>query len=187
MVIRQNAVRLKQYYRDLLLERYLLWNGYNSISTMMKNISFLLILMLACLIGCKKIVTNPINDKVEATLKIRAGFMCGWGSGEDSLYISNSTIKYVYYVPAKSMLPKIQKTRFTTDSEWANITNSLNINYFLKLSYNTCNICVDGCDEWISIQDDKVSHQIRFGLGSKIDSLNTLQNILGQLRSEFNK
>ena len=113
--------------------------------------------------------------------------MCGWGAGEDSLYISNTIIKYVYYVPANSNLPKIKKTRFTTAAEWDSIVNSVNFNYFLKLNYNSCAICVDGCDEWIAIQNDQISHQIRFGLGGKIDSLDKLQNILSQLRSEFNR
>ena len=113
--------------------------------------------------------------------------MCGWGSGEDSLYISNTVIKYVYYVPARSMLPKIKKTRATTDNEWANILNSLDLSNFVKLDYNSCNICVDGCDEWILIQDDQMSHQIRFGLGLKIDAISDLQTMLANFRSEFNR
>ena len=85
--------------------------------------------------------------------------MCGWGAGEDSLYISNTVIKYVYSVPAQSGLPKINKTRTTTEAEWVIILNSLDLNNFVKLDYNSCNICVDGCDEWIKIQDDGVKNQ----------------------------
>ena len=116
---------------------------------------------------------------------IKAGFMCGWGSGEDSLIISSTMIKYVYSVPARSSIPEIYKTRLTTGTEWNNILNSINISNFLNLNYNSCNICVDGCDEWISIKNDSISHQIRFGLGLKIDSIKQLQNILSQLRLEF--
>jgi hypothetical protein len=118
---------------------------------------------------------------------IKAGFMCGWGSGEDSLIISNTMIKYVYYVPAKSHVPEINKTRFTTTTDWTNITNAVNIDNFLKLNYNTCNVCVDGCDEWISIENGSVSHQIRFGLGLEIDSIKPLQDLLAQFRSEFRR
>ena len=118
---------------------------------------------------------------------IKAGFMCGWGSGEDSLIISNTTIKYVYFVPAKSQIPEINKSRQTTTTEWNNILNSINFSNFLNLNYNSCNICVDGCDEWIFIKNNSISHQIRFGLGYKIDSIKPLQDILAQLRSEFRK
>jgi hypothetical protein len=144
-------------------------------------------LILVCLGGCENQENNSDFIKEESPLKIRAGFMCGWGAGEDSIYISSTVIKYVYYVPAQSLLPKINKARTTTEDEWSNILNSLDLNNFVKLDYNSCNICVDGCDEWIKIQDDQISHQIRFGMGSKIDSISDLQTILAQYRSEFAK
>jgi hypothetical protein len=155
----------------------------NSNNTKVKKLIPVIFLIIACLGGCEK-QENKSNTNA---LKIRAGFMCGWGSGEDSLYISNTVIKYVYSVPAQSGLPKINKTRATTETEWANIINSLDLDNFIKLNYNSCNICVDGCDEWIKIQDDQISHQIRFGMGSKIDSISDLQTMLAQYRSEFNK
>jgi hypothetical protein len=123
--------------------------------------------------------------KENPSLIIKAGFMCGWGSGEDSLIISSTLIKYVYSVPGRSSTPEISKTRLTTDTEWNNILDSINISNFLNLNYNSCNICTDGCDEWISIKNDSVYHQIRFGLGYKIDSIKPLQNIISKLRSEF--
>lgn len=153
----------------------------------MKELIPVVFLMLVCLGGCEKQENKSNINKEESSLKIRAGFMCGWGSGEDSLYISNTVIKYVYYVPAQSRLPKINETRTTTEAEWANVLNSLDLNNFVKLDYNSCNICVDGCDEWIKIQDDQISHQIRFGMGSKIDSISDLQTLLAQYRSAFNK
>jgi hypothetical protein len=119
------------------------------------------------------------------SMVIRAGFMCGWGSGQDSLIISRTVIKYVYSVPASSNKPEINKTRFTTPAEWNNILNSVNLNNFLNLNYNSCNVCLDGCDEWIAIKNDWISHQIRFGVGLKIDSIKPLQDLLSQLRTEF--
>jgi hypothetical protein len=150
----------------------------------MKYYLFLIILLLFCLCACNKTGDNTII-KENPSMIIKAGFMCGWGSGEDSLIISSTMIKYVYSVPGRSSIPEINKTRLTTDTEWNNILDSINISKFLNLNYNSCNICVDGCDEWISIKNDSISHQIRFGLGFKIDSIKPLQNILSQLRSEF--
>jgi len=154
--------------------------------TTMKNNLLLIIIFSFCLITCNKTEFNR-TIKVNNSMVIKAGFMCGWGSGEDSLIITSTTIKYVYSVPAKSQIPEINKERQTSTSEWNNILNSINLDNFLNLNYNTCNICVDGCDEWISVKNDSMSHQIRFGLGLKIDSIKPLQDILSQLRSEFRK
>jgi len=120
-------------------------------------------------------------------LIIKAGFMCGWGSGEDSLEISQSTIKYVYYIPSQSRVPIINKTRSVSVSEWTEILDIVNLEEFLRLNYQSCNICVDGCDEWISIQDDNLSHNIRFGKGFQIDTISRLQTKLAELRAELSK
>lgn len=137
-------------------------------------------------ISCRKADNIPIpND--DSSLKINAGFYCGWGAGADSLYISKSSIKYLYFVPSESMQPKINKSRSVSDTEWVSILNSVNLDDFLKLNYNSCNICVDGCDEWISIHTDHTFHQIRFTMGLRIDTIVKLQNKIAQLRSEFGR
>jgi len=146
----------------------------------MKYLSFLILILFGFFLSCKK-------SDVSSNLNIHAGFECGWGSGTDTLDISKSSIRYVYYVPAKSPLPQINKTRSVPDSEWLEILNAVNIDEFVKLDYNSCNICVDGCDEWISVQNDQISHKIRFAKGLKIDAIDKLQNKLTQLRSEFSK
>lgn len=118
---------------------------------------------------------------------IKAGFACGWGSGEDSLLISKSLIKYIYYIPSKSREPVINKTRAVSDREWREILNDFNLDDFLKLNYQSCNICVDGCDEWISIKNDEIWHEIRFSKGLNIETISKLQAKLAQLRLEFSK
>jgi hypothetical protein len=136
--------------------------------------------------GCKKSDHDPFL-KDSSSLRIDAGFACGWGTGADSLIITKSSIKYLYWIPAESLQPIINKTRSVSDTEWTSIVNSVNLNDFQLLNYNSCNICVDGCDEWIAIKTDQMSHQIRFAKGLKLDSIKTLQNKLDQLRSEFTK
>ncbi len=148
--------------------------------------SVLLILFFVFLPGCKKSENNSIL-KDASSLIINAGFECGWGTGSDSLIITRSAIKYLYFVPAVSMVPTIKKSRNVSDNEWEDILNAINPNDFQKLDFNSCNICVDGCDEWISVKTDHFSHQIRFAAGLKIESITKLQDILAQLRSEFNK
>jgi hypothetical protein len=145
----------------------------------MQKIIYPVLLIVILLTSCQK---SDDNDD----LIISAGFACGWGTGVDSLDISKSEIQYVYYVPAESMQPKIKGSRSITETEWYEITSAVKIDEFLKLDYNSCNICVDGCDEWISIQSDQISHSIRFSKGLKIENLEKLQNIIASIRSEFN-
>jgi hypothetical protein len=140
----------------------------------MKNLLFLFFLLI--LFSCKKSDQDFI---------IRAGYACGWGSGEDSLVISSSEIKYVYYVPMESAQPKINESRATTKSEWDEIENAVDFKIFRKLDYNTCNICVDGCDEWISMKGDDINHQIRYNKGLKIDSIAKLQEIIDRIKAGF--
>ena len=154
---------------------------YNSV-----KYTLLLILFLACLPGCRKQADN-YSIKDPSLLRIDAGFECGWGTGADSLIITRSSIKYLYWIPAQSQNPIIDKTRSVSDTEWTSIVNSVNLNEFLLLNYNSCNICVDGCDEWIAIKNDEIFHQIRFGKGLQIDTIKTLQNKLAQLRTEFSR
>jgi hypothetical protein len=149
----------------------------------MKTLSFVILTVLLIFISCKKTDTNQIDN---SNLVIKAGFVCGWGSGTDSIEISKTTIKYVYYIPRKSQKPQISETRAVLNSEWTEILSYVNIDEFVKLHYQTCNVCVDGCDEWIFMQNDMISHKITFGQGLKIDTINKLQNKISQLRAEFN-
>ncbi len=135
------------------------------------------------ILGCKSMDTNRIDN---STLVIKAGFICGWGSGQDSIEISQTAIKYIYHVPRESEKAKITKTRAVSSSEWTEIMNAVNMDNFNKLKYNTCNVCVDGCDEWINIQKDNQTHEIRFDKGATIDTIGKLQMKLAELRTEFN-
>lgn len=138
---------------------------------------------LLILLNCKK---TDSDQTVNSNLVIKAGYICGWGSGEDSIEISKTLIKYVYYVPSKSQQPQIRKTRTVSSTEWTEISNDVNMDNFIKLNYQTCNVCIDGCDEWIFIQKNNLSHGIRFSKGATIDTISKLQIKLSQLRTEFN-
>jgi hypothetical protein len=148
-------------------------------SIFLKTAIILLVVLFSLFAGCKK-------DEDTRGLTIRAGFACGWGTGEDSLEISRSAIKYVYYVPSKSSSALIRTTRSVTASEWNEITEIVNMDSFATLNFNTCNICVDGCDEWIYINNGRISHSIRFTKGQEIATITELQKKLAELRAEFN-
>ena len=153
----------------------------------MKSFAFLFLSLFLVFYSCKKpVVLNDNTQTPDTGLIIRAGFVCGWGSGTDSMEISQTRIKYKYYIPSRSNEAVIIKTRSVPETEWAEILSDVNTDDFIRLNYNTCNVCVDGCDEWILIKNGKLSHQITFGKGFEIDTISKLQNKLAELRAEFN-
>jgi hypothetical protein len=92
----------------------------------MKNRLLLIILFSFCLITCNKKEDNP-KIKEDTSLVIKAGFICGWGSGQDSLIISGTMIKYFYSVPANTQIPEVNKARPTTPGSLLRI-----IQYFIR-------------------------------------------------------
>jgi hypothetical protein len=146
----------------------------------MKAVSIITISLLIIFFSCKK-------TKDDSDLVINAGFVCGWGAGMDSIKITQKAIQYVSYIPARSSTPVINKNRAVSEGEWQDILNVVNTDDFLSLNYNSCNICFDGCDEWISVQNDRISHKITYGKGTSIDSISGLQDKIAQLRAEFSK
>ena len=146
----------------------------------MKKLIILPLLLL--LFTCRK-TDNFLQP--DSSLILKTGYMCGWGAGEDSLVISATKIYYVYRVPSKSQQPVIRQTRAITQSEINDINQALNIDTFNNLEFNTCNICVDGCDEWITIKNQKSDHNIRYSKGQKIEGIADLQTILDKIREGF--
>jgi hypothetical protein len=145
-----------------------------------KSASLVILALLFVFPGCEK---TEINNNPE--LIINAGFVCGWGSGLDSINISRTAIKYRYWIPATTNAPVINKTRSVSESEWKEILAGVDMAEFVKLNYQSCNVCADGCDEWISIRDGKGSNKITFGKGIEIGAISSLQSKLAELRTEF--
>jgi hypothetical protein len=149
---------------------------------MSRNSFTILTLTVLLLFGCYNSELKQTNG---SDLVIKAGFVCGWGSGADSIVISGKGINYCYYIPAKSSRPQISRTRSVSRDEWIQIEDAVNMAGFTRLQYQSCNVCVDGCDEWIFIQKGDSLHKITFGKGRKIDSISSLQAKLAQIRAEF--
>lgn len=144
------------------------------------SVFLLIFTMLSVFHGCIKYQTVDSSE-----MNISAGFVCGWGSGMDSLFISRDSINYRYWVPASSADPVIKKGRAVTETEWKEILSYVNLSEFLNLDYQSCNVCFDGCDEWISVKNDNISHKITFEKGLEIKDITRLQAKLAALRAEF--
>jgi hypothetical protein len=111
-------------------------------------------LLLLWAISCNK-------DKEASGLTIIGGSECGWCAGTDSVIISEYRLNYRNMNPcdhhAYSRVAHIEK------SEWDQLTGIIDLDEFNNMHLNSCNVCFDGCDKWITIRNGSYSHTIRFG------------------------
>jgi len=123
--------------------------------------------------------------KTHDKLLIEFGSACGWCAGEETITISESKIEYIRNIPCGENEGQTKLSRTYNSEEWEGLINSLNYDYFLTLDYNTCNVCVDGCDEFIFITKDGETHEIRYTPGNEIEGIESFQEKLYELLAGF--
>jgi hypothetical protein len=129
----------------------------------MSKFLFITVILFILIASCKK-------DKKEQTitnneLKITFGTVCGWCAGSDSLTITKESTKFRSYSCSTS---NYSFDSTTNKSDWDQLTGLLDLEKFSSININTCNVCVDGCDTWVSIKSDTNFHRISFGTNDSI-------------------
>jgi len=113
---------------------------------------------------------------------IKTGTICGWCSVNDTLTIQENTVRYVNY-PGCSTDTKFENIGEIETSELNILLSKLDFEEFKKLDLNSCNVCFDGCDEWIFYENGSDSHYISFSSGDPklqpikafVDQLNAIK------------
>jgi len=103
---------------------------------------------------------EEIIDK--SALVIKTGTICGWCAQNDTLSISGNMVRYVNYTNCSSANPSVTKTGQIESSKLDDLLGKLDVSELKKLDMNSCNVCFDGCDDWISYSNGTDSHYIRF-------------------------
>lgn len=138
------------------------------------------IVVLLCLLG-----STCEDDKNNTHIVIKTSKACGWCGGVDSLAITSVKSIYKFTNPCDATKNKEQNEQ-TAREEWADLISSLNWNEFKNVHVNTCALCADGCDTWISIQNGFQSHEIRFTDNStEIESIRTFVEKLKVVHDRF--
>jgi hypothetical protein len=121
-----------------------------------------------------------ISDyKVDSTgIVIKYGMACGWCGGNDSLTIFSNDLWYFSHSPCDNTT-KVEH-ELLSENEKNDLLNSLNLNDFSKIEINTCFICVDGCDKWISVKNNNYYHQIRYGTYDSL-TMRSIKNFVDKL------
>lgn len=131
-------------------------------------------------IGC-----DTKEDLSEEDFKIEFGSVCGWCAGDEFISVTNSRIEYYRYIPCGDNKGTTMKNRKISGSEWNEIITSFDYQTFKSLNHNTCNVCVDGCDEIIRITDNGMANEIRYSPGDEILETKNIKLILAELLVEM--
>jgi hypothetical protein len=143
---------------------------------MSPNYSSVLILLILLCFSCSE---KSQDDLAKSDILIQTGTICGWCTLNDTLTINGSIVSYVNYNNCAASVPSVEKSGKLEPTELKNLLDELDITEFNKLDLNSCNICFDGCDDWITLKDGTNTHTIRF---SRNDSkLLPFRNFIDQL------
>ncbi len=142
---------------------------------------FTLLVSLILFTACSE---DPVSDEAfyaGKNLVISSGFIAGWGAGCDSLIISNDQFSYVY--GASFPEPEsINKNGEVLADDWNQLVSSLDFDTFSKIDINTCYVCADGTDYWVTVRLGVQTHTIRYGQNE--NDLATVAPVAGFLEQQ---
>ena len=102
------------------------------------------------------------TEKVHSDLLIKTGTICGWCSRNDTLTIQGNSVRYVNYTQCNNTQPAVEKNSQISAGEIKALLSLLDFSELKKLDLNTCNVCFDGCDDWIYFRNGHNIHYIRY-------------------------
>ena len=139
--------------------------------------------ILLCLVG----MSCDDDDDEALDIIIKTGQECGWCGGMDSLTITKLNSRYAFHSPCPGIEDKKRNVK-TDSTEWNELLATLDWNEFNKVQVNTCAVCADGCDTWISVEKNHETHRIRFTeYATEVEPIRTFVEKLDAMIKEFRK
>ncbi len=138
--------------------------------------------VLAAFISCNK---ASLGNKSAEDIEFAMGRQCGWCAGSDSLHISSVNTDYQYTAPCDES--DFKKTAATASVNWNALISLLEYETFSKINVNSCDVCFDGCDTWISVKKGDEYHRIQFGASdsAKIQQILPLIKKLTEIKKQY--
>jgi hypothetical protein len=146
---------------------------------MIRKITFAISFVLM-VFSCSNDNDQLVEKSGNPGLKIQTGTICGWCSVNDTLTLQSNSFRYINYAQC-STSPTTEMTGEIESSEMAALLSKLDLKELKKLDLNSCNVCFDGCDEWILYENGSESHYIRFSSGDP--KLQTIKAFVDQLNA----
>jgi hypothetical protein len=92
----------------------------------------------------------------------------------------------VNFIQCNTTNPSVKKTGEIDQESLNQLKASLDFAEFKKLDMNSCNVCVDGCDDWITIKNGVESHTIRFSRNDpKLQPIKAFVESLSSLKEKY--
>jgi hypothetical protein len=149
----------------------------------MKRILFLAVIFVF-VFACQK--EQIILEKNSSDIIIKTGTVCGWCSRNDTLSIIGHSVRYVNYTQCNNSNPAKNKTGQIEPQALDSLLLLLDDDAFKQIKLNTCNVCFDGCDNWIEINSGEFSHYIRFkGNESQLEPIKEFIEKLNVLKTKY--
>jgi hypothetical protein len=129
---------------------------------------------------------DPLVEKSgNSGVTIQTGTICGWCSVNDTLTLQSNSFRYVNYAQC-STSPTTEANGEIESSEMAALLAKLDLKELKKLDLNSCNVCFDGCDDWILYENGSESHYIRFSSDDpKLQSIKAFVDELNAIKVKY--
>jgi hypothetical protein len=143
----------------------------------------LMAVTIVCLVG----ISCDDDEDAPVDIVIKTGQECGWCAGRDSLTITKFNSSYAFDSPCPGIEDK-ERNADTNPTEWNELLATLDWDDFNQVQVNTCAVCADGCDAWISVEKNRKTHRIRFTESStEIEPIRPFVEKLDSLIEAFRK
>jgi hypothetical protein len=136
----------------------------------------ILILLSFILFSCDEEVKENTVD-----VQIDFGVECGWCAGTEKIILTPYKMVYLKQIPCGENKGILQKEKPLSSDEWNQIVSTFDFEIFTTLAYSECNICVDGCDEILTITRQNKTHKISYTPNTEIKEIKDLQKLLSDL------
>jgi len=145
-----------------------------------------LISILVLILICFSCTEKTSEDDSRSDIIIKTGTVCGWCTLNDTLTISGKNLRYVNYANCSNTKPSVEKSGELSNSDFDALLKLLDFEELKKLELNSCNVCADGCDDWIFYKNGSDSHTIRFSVNDpKLKNIQAFVDELNRIKLKY--
>lgn len=142
--------------------------------------------ILVLILICFSCTDKTFEENSNSDLVIKTGTVCGWCTVNDTLTIVGNDVRYANYANCSSTSPSVKKSGKLTSSELDALLKLLDFEELKKLDMNSCNVCFDGCDDWIFYKNGSQTHYLRFGINDpKLQPIQAFLDRLNSIKTQY--
>lgn len=142
--------------------------------------------IIVLIVFCFSCTDKTFNDNTNSNLLIKTGTVCGWCTLNDTLTISGKHLRYVNYANCSNTKASVVRSGELTNLELDALIKLIDFDEMKKIDLNSCNVCADGCDDWIIYSNYSQSHYIRFSRNDpKLKSIQAFVDELNRIKANL--